>query len=314
MMIPPILVGALVYASLLSLLSVGYTLTYMTARIPNFSHGTLAVIGMYVSLTAAKIWKVNPYYTLPLASLVGSGVCLVIYIAVLETMQKFGASRISMSIATIACEMILISILSIYAEWALATYDIVTRQFTLRVFDFSLYGLPGVLIVSIVLLIGLVTVLHIMLTKTVFGIALRAVVENPHLAIAQGVNANFIVRISWIFTGTLAGLAGALLPLWFIGNVMLGSIVLVSIMAGSILGGLSNIYGAIIGGGIVGFTEIFLTYFLATNVASWIISYRMIMPLSILCITVLLFPGGITSILASENIELLRGRFREWLQ
>ena len=311
-MIPPLIVSALIYSSLLSLLCLGYTLTYLTARIPNFAHGTMAVIGMYVSFTAAKIWKVNPYYTLPLAALTCGIVALAIYVLVLETMQKFGASMISITIATIACEIIIIALLSIYAEWGVSVYKIITRNFMLRQFDFTLSNIPGLLIVSLALGVGLVTALYIMLTKTIFGISLRAVVEDPFLALAQGVNTNLIIRLSWVFTGCLAGLAGGLLPLWFIGDVVMGSVVLVSIMAGSILGGLSNIYGAVIGGWIVGLLEILGTYFLASTIGPWIMPYRLILSLAIMCITLLIFPGGITSILTSENVDSLARRVNEW--
>ncbi len=46
---------AITYASELTLLSIGFTLTYMTAKIPNFAHGTYAGIGIYVSWTFAKV-------------------------------------------------------------------------------------------------------------------------------------------------------------------------------------------------------------------------------------------------------------------
>ena len=311
-MISPLLVSALIYSSLLSLLCVGYTLTYLTARVPNFAHGTMAVIGMYVSFTAARIWKVNPYYTLPLASLFVALVSLAIYVLVLETMQRFGVSMISISIATIACEIIIIAIMSIYAEWVLSTHKVISRGFMLREFDFVIFNLPGVLIVSMAILIGLVTILHIMLNKTIFGISLRAVVEDPSLALAQGVNTTLIIRASWVFTGCLAGLAGALLPIWFVGDVDMGSIVLVSIMAGSILGGLSNIYGAIIGGEIVGLMEILGTYFIASRIGSWIMPYRLVIPLAIMSITLLIIPGGITSVLASEKTKFIVRRLKTW--
>ena len=60
MLIPAIWMAALVYASELTLLSIGFTLTYLTAKIPNFAHGTYAGIGIYVSYTFSKIWGLSP--------------------------------------------------------------------------------------------------------------------------------------------------------------------------------------------------------------------------------------------------------------
>ena len=60
-MIPAIWIAALVFASELTLLSIGFTLTYLTAKVPNFAHGTYAGIGIYVSYTFSKIWGLSPY-------------------------------------------------------------------------------------------------------------------------------------------------------------------------------------------------------------------------------------------------------------
>ena len=61
MIIPAIWLNALIFASELTLLSIGFTLTYLTAKIPNFAHGTYAGVGIYVSFTFSKIFGMSPY-------------------------------------------------------------------------------------------------------------------------------------------------------------------------------------------------------------------------------------------------------------
>ena len=62
-----LLSGAIIFSSLLTLLSIGLTLTYLTTKVPNFAHATFATVGAYLTLTAVTLWKGNPYHFLFLA-------------------------------------------------------------------------------------------------------------------------------------------------------------------------------------------------------------------------------------------------------
>jgi len=93
--------------------------------------------------------------------------------------------------------------------------------------------------------------------------------------------------------GILGTISGALLPLWFPGNTDMGSKLIVSVFAASIIGGLGNIYGAVVGGFIIGFAELLGTNWLATQVGPWVIPYRPIIPLIAIAITLLLAPKGL---------------------
>jgi branched-chain amino acid transport system permease protein len=53
--------SALVTSSLLSLLTIGLTLTYLTTRVPNFAHGSFASVGIYAGLVTAQVWGLNMY-------------------------------------------------------------------------------------------------------------------------------------------------------------------------------------------------------------------------------------------------------------
>jgi branched-chain amino acid transport system permease protein len=79
---------------------------------------------------------------------------------------------------------------------------------------------------------------------------------------------------------------------------------LTSVFAASILGGISSIYGAMIGAYIIGLTEIFGTYLLAQTFGAQLTAYRSLIPLTILCIVLLIFPRGITGLI--EDIQARR--------
>ncbi|MEM1549748.1 MAG: branched-chain amino acid ABC transporter permease [Candidatus Methanomethylicia archaeon] len=304
-MLPPALLkDAIVYANLLLMLTIGFTLTYLIAKIPNFAHGEFAGIGIYVSFTVVQIWKMNPYIAVPLAFIVSAIIGVIIYNGVLRTLKKFGGTLISLTISTLAMQIIISALINVYADYLYPIAGAYSRLFMFRHIDFEFMGQPGVLIVSSLLVFTLIIVLHLILTKTKFGISLRAVVEDSDLASVLGVNVEFACTISWALTGGLAGMAGALLPLWFQGHPYTGSMLLTSVFAASILGGISSIYGAMLGGYLIGLSEVFGTYFLAQTFGSQITAYRMLIPLIILCIVLLLAPRGLTGVI--EDLQAKR--------
>jgi len=63
----PIFTDAIIYSSLLVLLSMGLTLTYLTTKVPNFAHASFATIGVYLALIASRIWESSPYVAIPIA-------------------------------------------------------------------------------------------------------------------------------------------------------------------------------------------------------------------------------------------------------
>ncbi|MFX0196828.1 MAG: branched-chain amino acid ABC transporter permease [Candidatus Hodarchaeota archaeon] len=296
-MVPQILIDALIYANLLLVLSIGFTLTYMTARIPNFSHGTLAAIGVYVTFHMHRVLNLNPYSAMPVACALVAGILIALYYVVIRTLIRMGATVISLTVSTIALEIILFAALMIYVEDISSRAGIFSMSFILRESDFAVMDLPGILIVSILLSIFLIVGLHLLLTYTKFGISMRATVENPELAKIMGINTEFIIAISWLLTGGLAGLAGSLLPLWLQGTPQIGFLLLISVFAASILGGIRSIYGAMIGALIVGMTEVLGTVALARVFGPAIPAYRLLIPLTIMSVILLIAPTGIIGLI-----------------
>ena len=285
--------AALVFASELTLLSIGFTLTYLTSKIPNFAHGTYAGVGIYVSYTFAKILGISPYLGFPMAFLIGGLFSVIIYLVVIKVLTDMGGGAIVLTISTLAIQIFLTAIIQIYAYYLREKYSTYTMQFLLKEFDFELAGFPGIFVVSISMTVGLVIVLHYMLTRTKMGIAMRATAEDPELASVLGININKIQLFSWFLTGGLACLAGAMIPLWFQSSPASGAMMITSIMAGSLLGGFDSIYGSVIGGVIVGISEIMLTTWGQALIGVWVGEYRPMIPMIFLVIVLMIEPDGL---------------------
>ncbi len=300
-----LLIDAIIFGNLLVLLSIGLTLTYITLKIPNFAHGDFATVGMYVAYYFLVFHKISPYLTLPFAFLVSGTIALLSYLLVFRPLNNRGMSIVGLMVASIAIEVALRSTLHIYADSLTNIYKVISRGFIFRDFGIeiskTLY-IPGLLIVSSILTLALVISLYILLTKTKFGIAMRAAIENPDLAEVLGVDVNKVYAVSWFLAGGLAGLAGALVPFRMATDPEIGWMLLLRVFSSSILGGLSSIYGAMLGGYIVGFAEVIGIQVLSNPPFNLSTAYRPAIPFAILIATLLLMPEGLASKIKLEKI------------
>jgi len=292
----PIFTDAIIYSSLLVLLSLGLTLTYLTTKVPNFAHASFATIGVYLALIASRIWESSPYVAIPIAFVISGAVALALYTFILKPLIRKGASKAIQMIATLAFDLILIALLNITADYITKNYHIISREFTLRSYDGLFMDMPMILFVAPILIIIIASTLIIVLKKTKFGIAMRAAIENPDLSGVVGINVRLVYGVSWFLGGGLAGIAGVLMSMWFQGDPNLGVFLIPSIFAASISGGFTSIYGAIVGGILIGMSEILGTRFLAGEFGSWLIAYRPLIPLLFIVVTLLVVPRGLAGI------------------
>ena len=289
-------------------MSVSLTLTYITTKVPNFAQGALVTAGLYTGFALLRINKINPYESLPVSFLVGGLIAIGIYLIVLRPLSRRGAPIISLMIATLAVDIMFIGIFGIYSDYLYQVKEVYDAKlfYALTGSDFSLFGVNGVAYAAPTALALTTVVLYLVLTRTRFGLAMRATVENSNLAKVVGVNTEVVYITSWFIAGGVAAIAGVFYSLWLGGEPDIGSILLISMFAGSILGGLKSIYGAVFGGLVVGGSEIIVTTLGAQYIGAWVTAYEPGIPLLVMVITLLVLPGGITSL--DWRRLFLRGR------
>jgi branched-chain amino acid transport system permease protein len=296
-------IDATVLASLYSLMCVGLTLTYMTTKVPNFAYGSMVTLGAYVSFTLTSFYKMDPYTAAPLAFLLGGVISVAIYLVVLKPMIKRNSSLVSLMIATLAVDIFFVGIFGIYSDYMTRAFRITnSKLFILSNNDFAIFGQRGILLTAPLVLVALAISLHLVLTRTKFGIAMRATVENSRLASISGVNVNVVYIISWFLAGGLGSVAGSLLVLRLTGSPDIGSKLIVIIFAGSVIGGFGSIYGAILGGALVGGSQILITIFVSQFVGPWVTSYSLGIPLIMMVAALIFAPQGLTSLKLRRKI------------
>jgi branched-chain amino acid transport system permease protein len=244
-------------------MSMGLTLTYMTTKVPNFAYGSFVTVGLYVAYTLRYLSNVGPYAATAVAFAVTGGVSLLMYLFVLRPLARRGTPLVALMIATFGVDIGFTGIFGIYTDYLRNKYGLPdTKQFFALPGDFKLFGLQGVEYVAPVSVVLVTLAIYLLFTRTKFGIAMRAAVENSPLAKILGINVELINVVSWIIAGGFAGLAGALYALWLPGGTSTGSDLIVQIFASSILGGLSSIFGAVAGGLVVGASQAMVTTWL----------------------------------------------------
>ena len=307
--IDPIYSDAVIFASLLALLSLGLTLTYLTTRVPNFAHASFATIGVYVSLVTIHVWGASPYLAIPISFVLSGATALALYTFILKPLIRKKATQAILMISTLAFDLIIVAAINIAADYLARSHHVISREFSLRSYDVQVSGMPLIVIAAPAAIAILIISLHLMLKKTKFGIAMRASTENADLAGTVGINVRLVYGVAWMLAGGVAGVAGALMSLWFQGDPNLGPLLLPSVFAASIVGGFLSIYGAIAGGILVGLSEVLGTRFLAGEFGSWLIAYRPLIPLAFIGITLMIAPSGMAGARWGRLLSALtRGR------
>ncbi|MGM0688605.1 MAG: branched-chain amino acid ABC transporter permease [Bacillota bacterium] len=306
----PWLSSGLIYASGLALTAGSITLLYIVTRTFNFAVASMATIGFYVAYTGVTLYGGLPYQYYPIVFIIGSITGFIAYYGLNRHLLRRKAAEITLMMSTLGYDLVLLSIIQMYADYLTHTYKIFPRRVTMSLFDFELFGERAAAFILPIIAIGFLTLLHIFLTRTKFGVAMRATIENPVLASASGINSDRVYLVSWIISGGMAALGGSFMAMAMTGTPVMGMYTIPLMFAGAILGGLGSIYGGILGGMVIGLTEYAGVYLLAQQYGPWVLGYRMGIPLFIMAATLLVFPRGLSGIPLAKIIRSFVSRKR----
>lgn len=294
------LVDGVLVGSILSLGAIGLTMAMHMLRFANFSHAELLSIGAYSALVFDGLFEV--FYP-PLAGVIGPlSLTWALSLAMILSMAITGASAVlidrlvfrrvrakggelSMVFASFGVAMIIRNVLGLVFGLGSQLYskDIV---FALVISRDPLLLVKPDQVFSLIAALVIMAILHLILSRTTFGYALRAVAENPSLAQVSGINLKRMITRVWIIGGGLAAAAGVFYGLSNQINPVLGRDLVLPIFAATIVGGVGSIYGAVLGGFLVG---------IASNLALVILpsGYSPSVPFLIILVVLMIRPTGL---------------------
>ncbi len=288
--IVPAIGFGLITASILAIAAVGFTLQFSVTNILNLAYGdimTASVFSAYVANQAG----VNVWLSLLIAALFGAGFSVLLNRLVYFQFVRRGTKLFAMIIVTIAMSLIIQNgLLAIFRPTFFSLNASQGQSYHLAgmVFTTSQLAIMGIAVVAML-------AVHLLMTRTRLGKAMRATATNPGLARSCGVATDRVIDLAWLVSGALCGMAGVVLVL----NTATfsegtGASFLVPIVAAAVLGGIGQPYGAMLGAVTIG---------LATEVSAAVISpsYKDLVAFAILILVLLVRPQGILSEVATAK-------------
>ncbi|MCM8563759.1 high-affinity branched-chain amino acid transport system permease protein LivH [Pseudomonas sp. DD1] len=272
------LLNGLLSGSLYALVALGYTMVYGILRIINFAHGDVLMIGALVGLSVIRVlqaaWPdMPPVLLLLTAAMIAMAFCAVLAVVIERVAYRRlrNAPRLAPLISGIGVSLLLQTVAMLV--WTRnpqmfpqllplepievlagdATHAAVTNATALTTIGVALSLMLGLLL---------------LVERTRFGRAMRAVAENPQVASLMGINPNRIIVMTFAIGGALAALAGIMMASNYgSAHFYMGFLPGIKAFTAAVLGGIGNLKGAMLGGLLLGLIEALGTGYLgaATN-------------------------------------------------
>lgn len=280
------LINAISLGSLYALLALGLAIVYGVLKVLNFAHGTLVAVTGYI------MWLVSMELELPFAVAVAAGILAATGVSILTERVAFrplrGSKYAVMLMSSFAVAIIIENLIRLLID---------PRPKGLRippVFDkvirIGAFRIGSLSIITFVISLIVMGLLIYFLLRTRWGMALRAAAVDFEVTRLVGVPANRIISLAFAIAGLLAGIAAAL---WVIrvGGIAptMGLVPIIKAFVANVIGGLGSLPGAVVGGLILGFFDIFLKAFLPPGVRPYVEA------ISLVAVVVILYfrPQGI---------------------
>lgn len=231
-------------------IAVGFSLAWGVMDVINVTHGTMIVIGAYVTFFLFKTVGLDPFLSIPASMAVLFCIGYISQKYLLNFVVKIG---IFMSLVlTFGLDLVFInSVLFIFT----GDYRSVTPAYSGTFFEVGKMTIPYVRLATLVICILLTGLLQLFMTRTRTGQAIRATSQNRQAAEMIGVNVARIYSITLGISAALAGACGSLISIVQSFTPFEGGFFIMKAFIICVLGGLGNISGAVIGGLLLGIVE-----------------------------------------------------------
>ena len=285
------LINGLSLGSVYAIIALGYTMVYGIAKMLNFAHGDVIMIGAYVALTSMTSVGLPP----AAAVLIAVVACTVLGVLIERIAYKplrNASSSLAVLITAIGVSYLLQNVaLLVFGANAQTFQSVISWK------GVSLAGgtlnISGVTIVTIVACLVIMAVLTAFVQKTKSGQAMRAVSEDRGAAMLMGINVNGTIALTFAIGSALAAIAGVLLCSAYPSlSPYTGALPGIKAFVAAVFGGIGSIPCAFIGGLLLGIIEIFGRAYISSQMADAIV-------FAVLILVLLIKPTG----LLGKNIQ-----------
>lgn len=252
------IINGIVQGSVYALVALGYTMVYGILGLINFAHGEIVMVGAMVALTALQVLLAAAFAPV-LAVLCSLMVAVVACMALGYGIERIAyrplrnAPRLAPLITAIGVSIVLQNL-------AMMIWGREYHAFPMP-FSNGLHELGGAIITDVQIAIVLIALfmmagLMLLIHRSRFGRAIRAVAENPSAAALMGVDINRVISATFMLGSALAAVAGFMVSANYgIAHYYMGFMLGLKAFTAAVLGGIGNLRGAMLGGVVLGLIE-----------------------------------------------------------
>lgn len=244
------LMPGVVLGCIYALGAIGISLTFGILRFSNFAHGDTMTFGVYVTLSLVLMSGLHPLIVAPIAMAVTAAMAIGVDKVFYKPFRN--SPTIMLVIASFGLMLMIRSAVQFF--WGVQLQPMV-KGIQMPMQDLKPLLLPEKHVMIIGGTVFLMFAVHLLLTRTRIGKAMRAVSDSPELARVTGIDTEKVIRMTWIVGSCLAVAAGVFLAMDTHVETMMGFKLLLPMFAAAILGGIGKPYGAVAGGLVIGVAE-----------------------------------------------------------
>lgn len=287
------MINGISLGSVYALIAVGFALVFNILKFSNFSHGGVLTVTAYVGFLIAKYAQTGFWLTLFLTAIAGGILALGIEFVAFRRLRIKQSPLIFYFVSSITMGVLLENLITIFFSSNFYSYPLF--------FDYAVIELgESIIAVTDLLMLGIsvgaLSLLMLVIYRTKLGVAIRALSMDIPTTSLMGVNVTLIIAATFFVSGFLGGISGMFLGINYTLYPQIGKLIVKGFIA-SVLGGLGNIAGAVIGAILLGILEVALTGidFIGSGLAPVVIFI-------IIIIFLIVRPQGIAGIIIQEKV------------
>ena len=252
--------NGLILGSIYALVALGYTMVYGILNLINFAHGDVLMVGALTALaTITGVQHLAPGLPGPLLLAIGLVAAVLLCMALNILIERIAyrplrnAPRLAPLITAIGVSIILQTLAMILFGRNYHVFPSLIPGDPLDLWGATITPTQVlILLIAMLMMVGLV----LLVQRTRLGRAMRATAENPRIASLMGVDANKVIVATFAIGAALAAVAGVMVAAnYSVAHFYMGFIPGLKAFTAAVLGGIGNIYGAMVGGLLLGIIE-----------------------------------------------------------